>query len=389
MSLQRRRRKIIQNNNKVFAIEEVMKKKGWEWQKPVITEKTFYEQNKFNIEYLPFPWATIIDKNVNLNSLEQLFDKNFVYRYTCCQHIYFRKLIPLLKKLGLKELYTPHKIIDENEIEGIKIIACPLYAVNLEDEARNIEFREQNLLEKKRKILYSFRGGYNDKYMSDIRLKIFQLEKKDDVVIENSGGWHFEEAVYGGNTNIKKDKKTYNQLLLDSRFSLCPSGSGPNSIRFWESLGAGSIPVLLSDSLDLPPHDLWEKSIVRVKEQDLDKLDEVLREVDNEEERRKNCLEIYNFFKNSFNNKKLIECYLSIDIKKDLIHSYYKIFGHFFLDHIFILFKIKKWLEDNHYIIKGIHINNFLELKNKARFVEKFYQIIFKDIILEKRIIKL
>ena len=47
---------------------------------------------------------------------------------------------------------------------------------------------------------------------------------------------------------------------------MCPSGSGPNSIRFWESLAVGSIPVLLSDSLELPKHKLWDDVIIRIKE---------------------------------------------------------------------------------------------------------------------------
>ena len=34
------------------------------WQYPVITEKTFYEQNKYNFNYLGLPWATIIDKKI-------------------------------------------------------------------------------------------------------------------------------------------------------------------------------------------------------------------------------------------------------------------------------------------------------------------------------------
>ena len=43
-------------------------------------------------------------------------------------------------------------------------------------------------------------------------------------------------------------------LLLNSKYTLCPSGSGPNSIRLWESLACGSIPIILSDTLDLPSH---------------------------------------------------------------------------------------------------------------------------------------
>ncbi|MFM6205180.1 exostosin family protein, partial [Planktothrix sp.] len=58
------------------------------------------------------------------------------------------------------------------------------------------------------------------------------------------------------------------EILKQSVFSLCPSGSGPNSIRLWESIGYGSIPVVLSDTY-LPPGDLdlWESAVVVCPEQ--------------------------------------------------------------------------------------------------------------------------
>jgi hypothetical protein len=39
----------------------------------------------------------------------------------------------------------------------------------------------------------------------------------------------------------------YNQLLSDSIFSFCPEGYGPNTIRLWESMSIGSIPVLFEN----------------------------------------------------------------------------------------------------------------------------------------------
>ena len=39
--------------------------------------------------------------------------------------------------------------------------------------------------------------------------------------------------------------RRYNQLLSDSVFSLCPEGAGPNTLRLWESLAVGAIPVVI------------------------------------------------------------------------------------------------------------------------------------------------
>jgi len=307
-------------------IDNLLKQIGLFWQYPVITEKEFYRQNKGDVNYFPFPWATVIDKHVNQQRLLEILkavilpNKNY---YTCCQHISYHKLVKLWSLLGIGTVYTPHKCLGIDKIGSIKLVACPLYAVNLEDKTRNEVFNGVDLLNKERKYFYSFAGGYQvNCYLTDIRLRIFDLNKngRKDCIIRNTGDWHFNCDVYGGgqdrNGKLNEDQrhkiktKLYNSILLDSRYALAPSGSGPNSIRFWEALGAGSIPVLLADTLELPKHALWEKSIVRIKESDLDNIDDILGKIGRaeEKERRENCLKLYEYFRNNYRNivKKLV-----------------------------------------------------------------------------------
>ena len=267
------------------------------WQYPNITEKVT-AQKHHSTEYLELPWATIIDKKIDISSYS--FKGKTT---TCCQHIHFRNIIPICKKIGIQVLYTPHKRKGEDEIDGIALKPCPIYAVNVEDSRFNSEFKDVDFVNLERPHLYSFKGGWNQAYMSTIRPRLFEMSHPDTAVVENIGGWHFENVVYSskqtkqGELNMtKKDKKRtqdYNKLLLQSRFSLCPSGSGPNSVRLWESLACGSIPVLLSDTLELPEHELWEQTIVRVNEKDVAKLPDILNRIDDEDQRRKNCLQIY------------------------------------------------------------------------------------------------
>ena len=301
-------------------IDNLLKQLNLFWQYPVITEKEFYKQNAGDPNYFPFPWATVIDKRVNQPKLCEILkgvmpqNKNY---YTCCQHIRYKELNTLWNILGIKTIYTPHKCIGIDVLGSIKLIACPLYAVNIEDDSRNKDFTKYNLLEKERKYFYSFAGGYQSNcYLTDIRLRIFNLNKKNrnDCMIKNTGDWHFNCDVYGGgqdaNGKLNEDQRhqiktnIYNGILLDSRYALAPSGSGPNSIRFWEALGAGSIPVLLADTLELPVHELWDQAIVRIKESDLDKLDDILTNISNEEEqeRRENCMKLYRHFRNNYKN---------------------------------------------------------------------------------------
>ena len=156
---------------------EELKKFKIFWQYPVITEKTFYLQNKENPIYAGIPWATILDKNYNITIIAKILKPlmEVLYYVTCCQHIRFRQLFKLFKYLNIRTVYSPHKIIGEDELLGIKIEPCPLYAVNVEDESRNKEFK---VVCKEKKYLYSFIGGYNKKwYMSNLRELLLKMNQ--------------------------------------------------------------------------------------------------------------------------------------------------------------------------------------------------------------------
>lgn len=301
----------------MFNSEEILKKYKLFWQYPAITEKTFYNQNKFNNNFLGFPWATIFDKRYSFqviyNILTQYTISNVEY-YTCCQHIMFRIFIPLWKALNIKTVYVSHKLKGEDIIDGIRFKPCPLYAVNIETSDFNKEFVNVDLLNKERKILYNFIGGYQEDYLTQIRPNIFKMNHPENTIIKNTGDWHFNKLVYNEKQNVKQElnlnddhnnkTKYYNELLLNSRYTLAPSGTGPNSIRFWEALGSGSIPVLLADTLELPEHNLWKDAIIFLKESDIEILPKVLEEISESKEKhmRENCLKIYNHFKNNFIN---------------------------------------------------------------------------------------
>lgn len=295
--------------------QHIIDMNGLFWQYPVQTEKEFYFQNRFDYKYIGFPWATVLDKGMSFEKVIEYL-KSYVPSqdglYTCCQHIRFRELISVFESLNISILYTPHKILEEDKIGPVSLRACPLYAVNVEDADRNTEFQNKDFLKVNRKYLYSFMGGLQPGYLSSIRSEIFKLSSGPNTYIQNTGGWHFNEMVYTNFQNANGTKNTsplhrsrtskYNQVIIDSRFSLCPSGTGPNSIRFWESLAVGAIPILLSDTLELPTDATWEHTILRVHEKDIFKLDDILSNVTTEEEilLRKNCLHMYKKYKDNY-----------------------------------------------------------------------------------------
>ena len=67
-------------------------------------------------------------------------------------------------------------------------------------------------------------------------------------------------------SSLPKDQ--YNDLLKRSLFTMCPRGNGLSSYRFFESIAARSIPVLIADDVALPFEKKvdYENMIVRIPE---------------------------------------------------------------------------------------------------------------------------
>ena len=76
---------------------------------------------------------------------------------------------------------------------------------------------------------------------------------------------------------------------------LCPAGAGPNTLRLWESLAVGSVPVLLGptprlpEGGTLPPID-WEAIVLRVADDQIPELPRIPSHVPIEEIRRRQQL---------------------------------------------------------------------------------------------------
>lgn len=76
---------------------------------------------------------------------------------------------------------------------------------------------------------------------------------------------HLDQAVR------EKRRKRYLDIMQASLTVLCPRGDGMNSIRFYETLSMGRIPVLISDNGVLPFEELisYERFVIRIAEQDV------------------------------------------------------------------------------------------------------------------------
>ncbi|MDO6838023.1 exostosin family protein [Paraglaciecola chathamensis] len=277
-----------------------------DWQYPAITEKHAYEKikslriQKDNVCYIAFPWATYIDKVKNgkdadflLSELKLKISKYDFFRFskvvTVCQHIRMLDIAELLIELGISDIFWSHKVKDENSFNGINIHPFPLYPTQiLELDPKPIE----------KDILYSFVGATSNQwYLTNSRKLILDtIESKSDVIIKGREKWHYNDIVYKqqvqgvrleNHSITENDRNTqeYLEVMRRSKYALCPSGSGPNSIRLWECVEMGIIPVLLADTYDAPNKNvLFESCIVRVAESEtgIKGIDELIRSIPEE-----------------------------------------------------------------------------------------------------------
>ena len=251
------------------------------------------------MDYMAIPWATIFDKESHLSipAIEQIQSISRSNNgFTVCQHVKWQDHLDLFESLGINLVFASHAIKTFSH-PSIKILPFPIFAANTKKPTN------------KKDIFYSFIGHYNERwYLSDVRKKIFEMEHPPNAYIKKREQWHFEDIVYTeqikkqpityiNKQNEMSNQKEYKEILSKSIFSLCPSGTGPNTIRFWESLAAGAIPIIISDNFWLPEiKELnWEKCSIRIKEVYIYDLYRILSTIDTHkiEEMRKECIRYY------------------------------------------------------------------------------------------------
>lgn len=255
------------------------------WQVPAATEKAAFDsissiEDFDSFEYIGFPWATLIDglRSDTAIGMELLIALKEIgkspvrageRRVTVAQHIHAARFISLFKACGITDIFWSHALHGQTEVSGITMHPFPLFPAQTPETRPTLAIRP-------RKYLANFIGAYNPKvYLTEVRQTIFDdINVQSDLLIVKREAWHFDRAVYDEQIGGRKSDasrlevedrhaREYISAIENSWFTLCPSGSGPNSIRTFESLCLGSIPMVLTRSLRLPgPRDLWEKAAI-------------------------------------------------------------------------------------------------------------------------------
>jgi hypothetical protein len=227
------------------------------------------------VAYYATPWALLINSN-NLDKVPTF--KLSGGGFTICQHIDFEKIIPLLEQRGIDTLFTPHAVKGK-DYGNVRVLPFPHYAVHGKGPAEI------------KNIWYSFIGS--DTHPT--RRMLFEISHPKDTVIIQRDIWHFASE------NKEQEKIEYQDVLSRSRFSLCPRGTGPSTIRFWESLQAGAIPVLIGTDMWLPEEFDWSSCVVIIQEKEVRQIPDILRRISTDQEKlmRQSCIEAYQKFSGS------------------------------------------------------------------------------------------
>ena len=225
--------------------------------------------------FIKFPFADTINKKgaraaqeIVTHYASQFNDKKVVF---ICQHIQVTNIIFPPNAI----VFTPHATTKDDFV--------PI--------SHATKFKGPNATPPDRVIPFSFCGAT---YTHPCRSSLFQLFGGDPrFLLRQTNNWHFDKSP----EEQSSLEKSYKSILSQSIFSLCPRGTGPSTIRIWDSLAMGSIPVIIADDLKLPLNDrvAWGDIIYRVKEGELSNILHLVSPL-NIENKSSLCLNLFNKF---------------------------------------------------------------------------------------------
>lgn len=107
-----------------------------------------------------------------------------------------------------------------------------------------------------------------------VRNAIFALKfEREDIQIEDSSAFN----LWGADAVTKDQRhKYFYDMLLGSKFSLCPRGNGTGSMRLFESMALGVAPVIISDGWIFPRGPSWNSFSIVVRERDVCDLERIV-----------------------------------------------------------------------------------------------------------------
>lgn len=121
-------------------------------------------------------------------------------------------------------------------------------------------------------FLYSFSGAF---YTAPVRTALADLQHPESYVCDTSSEAKYFHSPLSQERRSALEQR-YAQLLMNSQFVLCPRGRAPATVRLFDVMRAGRVPVVIADDWMPPEGPDWSAFSVRVAESDVANIPERL-----------------------------------------------------------------------------------------------------------------
>ena len=265
----------------------ILNVKQWEITDPIPTEETIdrnfikdYKNLKLDYTFVNYNLTESINKigidetQIVINQIVEKYDpKNLIWT---CQHISVNNL-----SFWGGKVFTPHAT------KKNKHHCIPHFPVNV---AKFTPIKDKNRL-------LSFRGSFDTHPVRSILKEVLE-DHRDDII--DTGTWHFH------NDSLENNQELYLEDLKNSKIILCPRGTGPSTIRLWEALASGCVPLVVSNEYSFPLENIinWKEICIIVNEEHTPVLNHYLKKF-NDDRLNKMQLKGQNVFKEWFHPEKM------------------------------------------------------------------------------------
>jgi hypothetical protein len=121
--------------------------------------------------------------------------------------------------------------------------------------------------------LYSFVGSIGNAH---VRGDLAKLAHSRSFFQDTSA--EYDDVLYGRmkQREVREFWRRYAEIMEASKFVLCPRGLGVSSVRLFDTMRMGRVPVILSDDWVEPTGPCWEKFSMRIPEKEFARIPSLL-----------------------------------------------------------------------------------------------------------------
>ncbi len=120
--------------------------------------------------------------------------------------------------------------------------------------------------------LATFIGSFKN---DPVRAKLTELPQTR-FLVEDTSSFSLKMLYGGEEQERRRFWSHYADAMASAPFALCPRGRGPGSVRLFEVMQMGRVPVILSDEWVYPPRVDWPACSITVAEKDVQQIPEIL-----------------------------------------------------------------------------------------------------------------